>query len=74
MTFSRRDRIREVINNLNEDGFESLYPNTQADALELSPPAPAPGHTNDRPVAPDGPRAFALFKLEPGGPRRVSGR
>ena len=26
VTFTSADRVREVINNFNEDGFESLYP------------------------------------------------
>ena len=26
MTFTSPDRVREVINNFNDDGFESLYP------------------------------------------------
>jgi len=36
VTFTSPDRVREIINNFNEDGFESLYPSTPVAARRRS--------------------------------------
>ena len=73
VTFTSPDRVREVINNFNEDGFESLYPKYAGGRPPDLHPAPAPGDQEDRPVAARRPRA-AVFDLEPGQAGRVPGR
>src|SRR5438477_8784594 len=36
VTFTSPDRVREVINNFNEDGFDSLYPKSAARSPTVS--------------------------------------
>nr|WP_236648184.1 hypothetical protein [Micromonospora sp. 4G51] len=37
VTFTSADRVRDVIHNFNDDGFESLYPKYKAAGRERSP-------------------------------------
>jgi hypothetical protein len=47
VAFTSPDRVREVIHNFNDDGFDSLYPPRWPPAdVHL---APAPGDQEDRP-------------------------
>jgi transposase len=52
VTFTSPDRVREVINNFNEDGFDSLYPKYAGGRPPTFTLPPAPGDQEDRPVPP----------------------
>ena len=63
VTFTSPDRVREVINNFNEDGFDSLYPKYAGGRPPTFTPAAAPADQEDRPVPPGRSRS-AVFDLE----------
>ena len=51
VTFTSPDRVREVINNFNEDGFESLYPKIRRWPPADLHPAATSADQEDRVVA-----------------------
>ena len=51
MAFTSPDRVREVIHNFNDDGFDSLGPEVLGRPTTEVHPARAPGDQEDRPVA-----------------------
>ena len=73
VTFTSPDRVREVINNFNEDGFESLYPRYSGGRPPTFTLPQRQADQEDRPVAARRPRA-ALLDLEPDQAGRVPGR
>jgi hypothetical protein len=50
VTFTSSDRVREVINNFNDDGFDSLYPKSAGGRPPTFTPALASTDQEDRPV------------------------
>ena len=63
VTFTSPDRVREVINNFNEDGFESLYPKYAGGRPPTFTLPQRQADQEDRPVPPDRSRS-AVFDLE----------
>lgn len=73
VTFTSPDRVREVINNFNADGFDSLYPRLCRRATADVQPAATSTDQEDRPVEAERPRP-AFLDLEPGQAGGVLGR
>ena len=60
VAFTSEDRVREVIHNFNDDGFDSLTPEVRRWAAADVHVAAAPGDQEDRPVTPDRSRSAVL--------------
>jgi len=72
VAFSSPDRVREAINNFNDDGFESLYPKYSGWPAADVHAAAAPEDQEDRTVPTAGSRA-SLLDVEPEQAGRVLG-
>ena len=72
VAFTSPDRVRDVLNNFNEDRFESLYPRYAGGRPPTFTLAQRQQIKEDRPVAPSGPRP-AVLDLEPDQAGRVRG-
>lgn len=75
VTFTSADRVGEVINNFNDDGFDSLYPKYAGGRPRFSR-CPAPSDQEDRSVPPGRSRSAVLdVELVQAGrvPRRRGG-
>ena len=60
IAFTSEDRVRAVIHNFNDDGFDSLYPRVRRWAAADVHAAAAPGDQEDRPVPTDRSRSAVL--------------
>ncbi len=63
VAFTSPDRVREVINNFNDDGFDSLYPKYAGGRPPTFTLPATPGDQEDRLVPPGGSR-FAVLDVE----------
>ena len=73
VAFTSPDRVRQVLNNFNDDGFESLYPRYSGGRPPHLHLGRAPPDKESCPVPARGPRP-AVLHLELDQARRVLGR